>query len=198
METKEYAPCTENEADLILSEELESLWYTIKGNRSEAVDQIAKACQEYHVTSARLREIIHALAEERVGKEDYLPRMHVIIHRISQGATKTGAWDRWNLIPDCPFCEGGLAYAARYEDGLLAGGNYVICQCEKGDKHPQKNLLHYHLSEDVVKIEGVKLIPKNSQEFMDDVRKIVSNEQVIKWLDRYGENPDIKDHLIPF
>jgi hypothetical protein len=131
--------------------------------------------------------------------EEFLPRMHVIVSALSQGAQKTGIWDAWRLLPDCPMCIGGLSYAARYEDDTLMGGNHVWCQCQKGVKHPQYNALHYKKwdqMEAIKKEQGidVRFIPKDSDEFMADVRKILRKDKSIEFLDAYGS----REIPIPF
>ena len=195
MNTAEISPATRTEVDLAWEEEVENLWYRQKdSDRDDILKKYHEACVHYMITALEARAIFKEIARERMGEVEFLPRPHFVLARLTKALDrpKTGPWDKWREIPECPFCIDGWTYAARYEEGVLKGGNHVWCQCEKGVQHPLYNAYPMKKWKDVEKI--AKLIPKDSQEFMDDMLPILQSYTAQEWLKGYGKY-DRKDLL---
>ena len=181
------SPCTENEVDAIFAEELEDYWYVQKKDRARTIEAMHRICLDRRITTEEFRGKMLGLRVERMGKEDFLPKLNLLVSRLSEAEiSRYDPWETWKLIDDCGYCTGGDALLAGYVDGALVWHRIIWCRCDKATKSPNYNALPRMKWAEAEALQkknsAIKLIPTDSDEFLEDVRKILKTPQAISYL----------------
>jgi len=205
MDVTKVSPATITDVDLVVSDELEALWMPISRNRTAAIEQIQNACMEYRVSKDALQQICKDLADENMGVSKYMPHINLVIHRIRKGKVKTGPYDAWVKLPSCEYCVNGWAYMAGYVNGEFVWGAHIWCNCAKGKEFPTKLGMGMREWKEAIAMQklnpNIKIIKKESLEFMEDVSKTLTTPQAQGYLKGIlkGHNAHkVAQSVIPF